>query len=141
MTDFYQLVQDFHQKFGQSRSWSAMNAATWDLRKKLVVEEAREFAEAMDAGDVESAIKEACDLLYVTFGFFVTLGMRPDDFFREIQYSNMSKVDGSGNPVLRDDGKVLKEGTRYYKPSLRHILSREVVDFVSNGFKALTISD
>lgn len=137
MFDFFAAVQDFHLKFGAVSDWKDFNQKTWDLRRDLVVEEAREFAEAMDSGDVTAAIKEACDVLYVTFGFFVSLGIRPDTFFREVQYANMSKVDENGNPILREDGKVLKEGTRYFKPSVGRLVPHALRAFCERKFEPL----
>ena len=44
-----------------------------------------------------------------------------DDIFNEIQNSNMSKLDLDGNPIYREDGKVLK-GENYFKPDISKIL-------------------
>jgi hypothetical protein len=44
-----------------------------------------------------------------------------EEVFREIQSSNMSKLDGNGEPIYREDGKVLK-GPNYFKPDLKKIL-------------------
>lgn len=133
--DFYTAVSDFHNKFRAVSNWRDFDESTWELRKNLVVEEAREFAEAMDSGDIDAAIKEACDVLYVTFGFFVSLGIRPDVFFREVQYANMSKVDKNGNPIIREDGKILKEGTSYFKPSVGRLVPAPLREFVNSGFR------
>ena len=42
--------------------------------------------------------------------------------FKEIQRSNMSKLDSNGNPIYRSDGKILKSDL-YFKPDLKSILS------------------
>jgi predicted HAD superfamily Cof-like phosphohydrolase len=42
--------------------------------------------------------------------------------FEEIQRSNMSKLDVNGNPIYREDGKVLKSD-QYFKPDIRTILN------------------
>ena len=39
-----------------------------------------------------------------------------EDVFDEIQKSNMSKLGLDGNPIYREDGKVMK-GPNYFKPN------------------------
>ena len=41
-----------------------------------------------------------------------------EDVFEEIQKSNMSKLGTDGNPIYREDGKVLK-GPNYFKPNFK----------------------
>jgi len=41
-----------------------------------------------------------------------------EEVFLEIQKSNMSKLDANGNPIFREDGKVLKS-ERYFKPNIK----------------------
>jgi len=41
--------------------------------------------------------------------------------FEEIQRSNMSKLDSYGQPIYREDGKVMKS-ERYFKPDIASIL-------------------
>ena len=38
--------------------------------------------------------------------------------FDEIQKSNMSKLGKDGNPIFREDGKVMK-GPNYFKPDFK----------------------
>ena len=47
----------------------------------------------------------------------------PFEVFEEIQRSNMSKLDKDGNPIYREDGKVLKSD-QYFKPDLKTILEK-----------------
>ena len=44
--------------------------------------------------------------------------------FNEIQRSNMSKLGEDGQPIYREDGKVLK-GPNYFKPNIADILSEK----------------
>jgi hypothetical protein len=43
--------------------------------------------------------------------------------FDEIQRSNMSKLDEKGQPIYREDGKILKSNL-YFKPNIKEILER-----------------
>lgn len=42
--------------------------------------------------------------------------------FTEVHNSNMSKLDKFGNPIYREDGKVLK-GDNYFKPNLQQFIN------------------
>ena len=43
--------------------------------------------------------------------------------FARVHNSNMSKLDSNGNPILREDGKVMK-GPNYKKPVLTDLLEK-----------------
>jgi len=72
-----------------------------------------EFYELMYAYRNESreqVIKEACDLVWVTYGLLHTLGVDPDVAFGRVFDSNWSKF-----PFTKVDGKVQKGPN--YKPA------------------------
>jgi len=75
-----------------------------ELRCALIEEEAREFRDAWAARDRLEMIDALCDLLYVTAGAAVEMGVELRPFFEEVHASNMRKI---GGPV-RADGKHLK---------------------------------
>jgi len=97
------------------------------LRTKLIYEEVDEFMEEIyeidffeahllrKKIDKENVLKELCDILYVVYGFASTFGLDIDTAFNRVHASNMSKLDDDGNPVYRDDGKVMKGP--HYKPA------------------------
>ncbi|MEU8356070.1 hypothetical protein AB0C27_08650 [Nonomuraea sp. NPDC048882] len=100
-----------------------------EQRRTLLVEEAREAAEALTelaqalraGGDPLSAYravaKELADVLYVTYGAADALGIDLPAVFVEVHRSNMSKLDADGRVLRRADGKVLK-GSGYRPPAL-----------------------
>ena len=45
-----------------------------------------------------------------------------EEVFREIQRSNLSKLGADGQPIYREDGKVMK-GPNYFKPDIAAILA------------------
>ncbi len=74
-----------------------------------------EFYELMYAFRNETRpqlIKEACDLLWVTYGLLISLGVDADTAFARINTSNWSKL-----PFTKVDGKVQK-GPNYKRPDL-----------------------
>lgn len=80
-----------------------------ELRMRLIREESGELSDAIDGaylgtGTFEAAVKELCDLLYVTFGTAIAWGIDITPFFERVHASNMTKVPFT----KREDGKVLK---------------------------------
>ena len=45
------------------------------------------------------------------------------DGFNEVQKSNLSKLDKDGNPIFREDGKIMKSEL-FVKPDLKTILEK-----------------
>jgi predicted HAD superfamily Cof-like phosphohydrolase len=88
------------------------------LRRKLIEEEFSELMKAIDTQEDENVLKELCDLVYVCVGFATTYGWDFDTAFNRVHYSNMSKLDENGDPIYREDGKVLKSDN-YKPPSMK----------------------
>ncbi len=100
-----QQVLEFHQAFGVAAPHSLDPAAfPGELRIALVDEEAREFAAAVRSGDPVAIVHELVDLLYVTYGAAVALGVDVEGAFDLVHAANLGKLGGE----RRADGKVLK---------------------------------
>lgn len=106
------------------------------LRLRLILEETYETIEAAGlyvdddveideatAPDWPEVIDGICDLLYVTYGLAVTLGIDVQPFFDEVHRSNMAKLGPDGKPVLREDGKIQKP-PGWTPPDIAGILER-----------------
>ena len=63
------------------------------------------------------------DMLYILCGTILEHGLQHkiEEVFDEIQRSNMSKLGEDGQPIYREDGKVMK-GPNYFKPNFEEIL-------------------
>jgi predicted HAD superfamily Cof-like phosphohydrolase len=121
------MVADFHSAFDlpmASQPTTSVPDELRQLRVDLLVEEVREFAEATDAKDIIGLADALADILYVTYGAAVTYGIDLDAVVREVHRSNMSKLDENGQPVLREDGKVLKSA-RYTRPDVVTVLGKQ----------------
>ena len=94
------------------------------LRFNLMKEENEEYLEAANNDDLVEVADALGDMLYILCGTIIEHGLQHkiDEVFDEIQNSNMSKLGGDGNPIYRDDGKVLK-GPNYFKPNIEKILN------------------
>ena len=127
-SDIASAVLAFHTAFGlPARTMPSVEVepSTTELRIGLLVEEVAEFARAARAGDIVGIADGLADIVYVAYGAAVTYGIDLDAALAEVHRANMSKLDGSGRPVLRDDGKVAKSD-RYRPPDLAGVLDAQV---------------
>ena len=120
-------VKDFHDKFGLSYNYSPtveLEKKIIELRFNLMKEENEEYFEAANNNDMVEVADALGDMLYILCGTIIEHGMqyKIDEIFSEIQNSNMSKLGADGNPIYREDGKVLK-GPNYFKPDIKGILN------------------
>ncbi len=119
-------VRSFHDAFGINNEESPtvdVSDQIKMLRYKLMREENEEYLEAAQNGNLVEVADALGDMLYILCGTILAHGMQDKivEVFEEIQRSNMSKLDKSGNPIYREDGKVLKSD-QYFKPAIGPIL-------------------
>ncbi len=90
------------------------------LRFKLMSEENEEYLDASNNNDIIEVADALGDMLYILCGTIIEHGMHDiiEPVFDEIQKSNMSKLGEDGNPIFREDGKVMK-GPNYFKPDFK----------------------
>ena len=97
------------------------------MQRNLIVEEFKEFLEAEGMLFRESlplheeALKELSDLVYVCYQYAANMGWDLDEALDRVHKSNMSKLDDTGKPIYREDGKVLKS-TKYKPPILSDLV-------------------
>jgi predicted HAD superfamily Cof-like phosphohydrolase len=129
-------VQIFHRAMGLDIN-SVPRVSLLELRKQLLLEEVGETVEVIDRitmklmqgrsttkQDWSDFLKELTDVQYIISGTFVSFNTFSSDFdtsFNRVHDSNMSKLDGEGNPVYNKDGKVLK-GSNYKCPDLKDLI-------------------
>ncbi len=129
---YFKMVKKFHEKFGLHINDGPIdfsleadeNYYLYGLRANLHNEEWDELCCAYEGEDLVAVADAICDLIYVLCGTAVSFGIPLDECFAEVQRSNMSKLDSGGNPIVRDDGKILK-GKNYTPPDLRSIIYHE----------------
>jgi predicted HAD superfamily Cof-like phosphohydrolase len=110
-------VREFRKAFGLSTS---VHDCDYQLHCDLVDEELQEMAGANNNVEIADAI---IDQMYLLIGYAINLQIEDklEALFDEVHRSNMSKLDKDGNPIYREDGKVMK-GENYSKPNLKDIL-------------------
>ena len=121
------IIGNLHVSNGRIRS-------LMDMQVDLIEEEAGEFFDAVEilkAGTPQvqptddirrtEVLKELSDLVFVCYQFAACFGLDLDEALARVYHSNMSKLDESGAPIYREDGKVLK-GPNYKKPNLKSLV-------------------
>ncbi len=113
-------AKEFRSKYNLK---SSHDRSTRQVQKDLIIEEFKEFLEAEGflfmhgKNHQEHALKELADLVYVCYQYAANMGWFLDEALDRVHKSNMSKLDDDGNPIYREDGKVLK-GPNYKPPNL-----------------------
>lgn len=128
MKDKIEAVKAFHTAFkiGHRETPKAnLGKAKNTLRFDLMKEENEEYMEAAQNNDLVEVADALGDMLYILCGTIIEHGMQNkiEEVFNEIQQSNMSKLGEDGEPIYREDGKVLK-GPNYFKPNIAKILGK-----------------
>jgi predicted HAD superfamily Cof-like phosphohydrolase len=121
-------VKEFHEvfKIGSLEEPSgSIPEAEYMLRHRLMQEENDEYLEACKRGDLVEIADALGDKMYILFGSILKHGLQHkiEEIFDEIQKSNMSKLDDNGQPIFREDGKIMKS-KNYFKPDIRKILEK-----------------
>ena len=101
----------------------------FEMQLDLVEEECGEFfdaayvcaSETENAAKRENVLKELSDLVFVCYQFAACYGLDLDEALARVYESNMSKLDENGQPIYREDGKVLK-GPNYEPPNLSSLV-------------------
>ncbi len=133
-----QQVRTFQERMGlpvgtTSRALPADRVA---VRVELIREEFQdELIPALEAGDMVETADAAIDIMYVTLGLLVEMGINAEVLFDEVQRSNLSKFDADGNPIIAGpndpdgvfEGRV-KKGPNYFRPALDVLLKSGQAD-------------
>lgn len=108
------LVHDFHTKYDLPRATSPTMPTPKDRmrRARLIVSEAAEFLEAADQSNFVEMVDALADILVVTYGTAVEMGVDLEPVFAEVHRSNMSKNGG------RDAGGKVLKGPAFSPPDI-----------------------
>ena len=97
------------------------------MQRTLIVEEFKEFLDAENqllrefTINAAECLKELADLVYVCYQYAENLGWDLDEALNRVHQSNLSKLDDNGEPIFREDGKVLKS-SNYQPPNLSDLV-------------------
>jgi predicted HAD superfamily Cof-like phosphohydrolase len=112
MSHFDDLLE-FHRALGENppEKPTLPSPQSLELRRTLIREEFEEVMQEFEQAqnwqnplELHALAQELADLLYVTYGSFVALGIDAAAVFAEVHRANMQKTTGP----RRADGKILK---------------------------------
>jgi phosphoribosyl-ATP pyrophosphohydrolase len=116
------------QKFFMDVSGQMPSREAEKLYYNLILEEFTELADAWNADDRVEIIDACIDLIYVITGLMHAMKLQPQEFWDEVQRSNMSKFfkeqNGSYTCLRRGDGKILKPPS-YSPPNLKKVYDKQ----------------
>lgn len=135
-------VEEFHQAMGQPVHHvpRALPEDRKAVRIELIREEFEELKTALAEDDLVEQVDACIDILYVTFGLLVEMGVNAAPVFEEVQASNMSKFGEDGKPIIAGpndpdgifEGRV-KKGPNYFKPNIMSLLVSGAADLGSDS--------
>ena len=136
------LVRQFHEVYGLpiQHDEPEVERERVHMRMRLIYEEVSELTGAVYGDKARRMLEETisslpddgtrdtietadalADLIYVIYGMALECGISLPAVLREVQASNLSKLDGEGKPIYREDGKVLK-GDNFFPPNVKSAL-------------------
>jgi predicted HAD superfamily Cof-like phosphohydrolase len=123
-------VKEFHETFKleyHETPTGQIDSRFYELRHRLMQEENDEYLEACRKNDLTQIADALGDKMYILFGSIIAHGLqyKIEEVFDEIHRSNMSKLDDNGQPIFREDGKILKS-SNYFLPDIGEILDKEM---------------
>lgn len=128
MLNHINKVREFHETFGldfHEEPTAEIDEKIIMLRHRLMAEENDEYLEACRNKDLTLIADALGDKMYILFGTIIAHGLQHKivEVFEEIHRSNMSKLDENGQPIYREDGKIMKSA-KYFLPDIESILTR-----------------
>jgi predicted HAD superfamily Cof-like phosphohydrolase len=124
-----QLLAAFHEVFDLHRrdTPELPPADVAAVRMSLLEEEVREVAEAVRRERLDEIAHELADVVYIAYGTAITYGIDLDSVIAEVHRANMSKLGADGQPIYREDGKVLKSD-QFRPADVAAVLRRQMAD-------------
>ena len=128
MQETINKVKEFHQVFGldyHEEPTVEISDRIIELRHRLMQEENDEYLEAAKERNLTLVADALGDKLYILCGTIIAHGLQHkiEEVFTEIHRSNMSKLDDEGQPIYREDGKIMKS-ENYFKPDIAKVLEK-----------------
>lgn len=110
MKRLLEQVQEFHDAFGVPvlRVPQLPDVERRELRRRLLLEEFEEYADAEGLNDLAEIADALGDMAYIIAGTALEYGIPLDRVVEAIHAANMAKLGPDGKPLKRADGKVIK---------------------------------
>jgi predicted HAD superfamily Cof-like phosphohydrolase len=116
-------VKEFYEKFDQPSQDRPIfvKLERRKFRMKLLEDAYHDYRYAERGNDLTKVSVALADMLYAIGGTALEYGLPLDKIFLEVHKSNLTRLDANGDPVIREDGKIMK-GEQYRRPDIVRIL-------------------
>jgi predicted HAD superfamily Cof-like phosphohydrolase len=121
--EFHDLLKLTNNPYPDPDSPEDATAEWIEFRKNLLTEEVGELLSAIDSGDMSDITKESIDVVFVTLGMLIALGIDIDLAFALVARSNLTKVDIETPIAFDEKGKPVKDHVNYYVPPAMDIVA------------------
>ncbi len=110
LNDYVKKMKEFHTIFEVPIACQASLISSHDFirRLTLITSEVGELGDEVRKRNIVEIADALGDILYVTFGMAVEMGLDIDRVFNEIHESNMSKANADGTVTKDPGGKIMK---------------------------------
>lgn len=118
-----EMLKEFHSSFklAMADKPTLADSDLKKLRQDLMDEEVTELREAVEDDDIVEIADALADIVYIAYGTAVAYGIDLDAVIKEVHGTNMAKLGPDGQPIYREDGKVMKpEG--WVPPNIAKVL-------------------
>jgi len=126
MNKHFKMVREFHETFKQTQADepTLIDKKEATLRYTLGTEEVDEYIEAIAQDDLIEVLDSLADQMYILIGTIHKHGLHNvfDKAFELVHQNNMRKLGPDGNPILREDGKIMKP-ENFEKVKLKTVLT------------------
>lgn len=95
-----------------------------EYKEKLLSLTVAECELLWERTDKVGLLDALCDQVVTASGVAQYAGMDFDSAIVEVNDSNWSKFDDEGNPIINENGKIMK-GPNYFKPELEHFVGEK----------------
>lgn len=129
-----EMVREFHTVFRLpiADTPALVSANLARARHQLLLSEITEVYTAVLRDDLPGVAQELADCVYVLYGTALVYGIGLDAVLAAVHAANMTKLDENGQPIMREDGKVLKSAL-YHKPDVAAVLAGQAQGPVEQG--------
>ena len=123
--EFHQVFKPDHIGLFNTVDRQFVGNPDLELKLRLIAEEYDELVQAFNENDTVEVVDALADLIYVINGFAIYLGVDLDQVVSVVHKTNMDKLDKNGEPIYREDGKIMKPDG-WEAPKIKELLEDSI---------------
>lgn len=117
-------LKDFHTKFSMNEGWE-LTIQNLNARYEMMLEEVKEYKQAIESNDLVGTIDAICDLVYFALGTADLMDIDFDAHWQAVHDANMTKIRGHKTTRPNSFGFDMVKPEGWVGPEERH---REILN-------------